>query len=197
MGSSSYPVGLSEWVIGKKIEQRFGLIGIARLIKLVELVAERNAPATTAPSAVVAWGDFMAALHCNNEIATEFLAYCDHARVIDQGSEDGRLRLTLVGELAMRLACAEAVAAPPVGRLLFVTHQQWAEWFKAELSCPPYLVNDPVTLKLFRRWCATNVTVDEVEAAIERSKHAQEAPHPAALHDHMKALRLEKLRAIG
>ena len=55
------PAGLSGLVIAKKLEQRFGLLGFARMVKLVELVAELSAP-DASPSAVVAWGDFILAL---------------------------------------------------------------------------------------------------------------------------------------
>lgn len=68
----------SSLVISKKLEQRFGLIGLARLLKLVELVTERL-PAEGPPSVVLAWGDFLTELSCNQEQAVEFLAYCDHA----------------------------------------------------------------------------------------------------------------------
>lgn len=198
MTATIFPVGLSEMVIGRKVEQRFGLLGLARLLKLVELVMERVDRSTTVPgmSAVVAWGDFLAALHCSQEEAGEFLSYCDHARVLDRGNEDGRLRLTLVGELVARLVPAEAPPLAVGARQLFDSDKQWAEWFKADLNCPPYLLNDSATRQLFRRWVATNVTTDEVEAAIDRAIKASEAPHPAVLHDHLKALRVDKLRAL-
>lgn len=196
MNAAIFPVGLSEMVIGRKVEQRFGLLGLARLLKLVELVTERADKAAPSLTALVAWGDFLAALHCDQEAAGEFLSYCDHARVLDRGTEDGRLRLTLVGELAARLVPVEAPAQAVGERQLFATDKQWAEWFKADLNCPPYLVNDTATRQLFRRWCATNVTTDEVEAATARAIKAGEAPRPAVLHDHLKALRLDKLRAL-
>lgn len=196
MSAAAFPVGLSGMVIGRKVEQRFGLLGLARLLKLVELVMDRVDGSRAAPTAVVAWGDFLAALHCNQEDAGEFLAYCDHARVLDRGDEDGRLRLTLVGELVTRLVPAEAPPLAAGARQLFDSPKQWAEWFKADLNCPPYLVNDPSTRQLFRRWCVNNITTDEVEAATERAIKAGEAPYPAILHDHLKALRGDKLRAL-
>jgi hypothetical protein len=196
--SSPKPWLWSSLVISKKLEQRFGLIGMARLLKLVELVDERL-PAEGPLTVVLAWGDFLTELSCNQEQATEFLAYCDHARVLDQATEDGRLRLTLVGELALRLRPAVPTPQPQAsGRLLFDTDKQWAAWFKDDLNCPPYLANDPLTRQLFRRWCATNVTVDEVEAATERALAAGEAPLPLVLHDHLKVIRQAKIdRAVA
>lgn len=197
MKSAYFPVGLSEMVIGRKVEQRFGLLGLARLLKLIELVTERADREVSTPTALVAWGDFLTALQCNQEDAGEFLSYCDHARVLDRGDEEGRLRLTLVGELVARLVPADSPAIIAGSRQLFVTDKQWAEWFKSDLNCPPYLVNDSSTRQLFRRWVVTNVTTDEVEAATERAIKAGEAPHPAVLHDHLKNLRVDKLRALA
>lgn len=196
MSATAFPVGLSGLVIGRKVEQRFGLLGLARLLKLVELVMEGADGADEAPSIVIAWGDFMAVMQCNQEQAGDFLGYCDHARVLNRGNDDGRLRLTLVGELAAPWRATEAAPMAVGQRQLFNTDKQWAEWFKADLNCPPYVVNDPLTRQLFRRWCVNNITTDEVEAATERAIKAGEAPGPAILHDHLKALRGEKLRAL-
>lgn len=188
----------SSLVISKKLEQRFGLIGLARLLKLVELVTERL-PVDGPPSVVLAWGDFLTEMSCNQEQAVDFLAYCDHARVLDQATEDGRLRLTLVGELASRLRPVVPTPLPQAsGRQLFDTDKQWATWFKDDLSCPPYLVNDRLTRRLFRRWCANNITVDEIEAATELALKAGEAPQPAVLHDYLKTVRQTKIdRALA
>lgn len=186
------PAGLSDLVISRKLEQRFGLLGFARMVKLVELVAALSAP-DSPTSVVIAWGDFMIAVGCNQEAAGEFLAYCEQARVIDRATEDGRLRLTLIGELAV-MVTSEAPPPPvPSGPLLFTADKQWTAWFIAELNCPPYLANDPATRQLFRRWCATNVTVDEVQAAVELAIKASEAPQPAVLHDHLKTVRNTKI----
>ena len=197
MSAPIFPVGLSAMVIGRKVEQRFGLIGLGRLLKLVELVTERANPAGALLTAVVAWGDFLAALDCDQETAGDFLSYCDHARVLDWSTEDGRLRLTLVGELWARLVPAEVPVQAMGDRQLFTTAKQWVEWFKVDLNCPPYLLNDTATRQLFRRWCVNNITTDEVEAATARAIKAGEAPHPAVLYDHLKALRGEKLRALN
>lgn len=190
---STFPLSLSGAVIGRKVEQRFGLLGLARLLKLAELVAARADREAKRISAVVAWGDFMAALQCSQDEAVEFLTYCDHARVIDQGRDGERLELTLVGEMAAFMA----PPPPPAPVVVFETERQWAEWFAADLNCPPYVRNDPVTRALFRRWCAVNVTVAEVEAAALRAVNAGGAPTPATLQDHIRAIRQEKINAAG
>lgn len=197
MRSSSPALWWSRLVIAKKLEQRFGLIGMARLLKLIELVLER-APEEGPLSAVLAWGDFMGALSLDTEGANAFLTYCEHARVLDRGNEDGCLQVTLVGELVAHLRPVEAVDPQVGGRVLYATDKQWAAWFRDDLNCPPYLVNDPLTRQLFRRWCATNVTVDEIEDAAKRALEAGQAPVPATLHDHLKIVRQTKIaRAVG
>lgn len=193
MPSSEWPFRLFDLTVFRKVDQRFGMLGAARLIRLIELVLEQVADSDQPLTAVMAWGDFMTAMSCNSEQAAEFLAYCDHARAIDRADVDGRLSLTLVGELAARFRPADSGPRPVPGRVLFETDKQWAEWFKGELNCPPYLANDPSCRRIFRRWCATNVTVDEMEAAIERAMKAGEAPSPAVLHDHLRAYRQAKI----
>lgn len=185
------PAGLSGLVIVRKVEQRFGLLGFARLLKLVELVAD--AATVPAPaSAVVAWGDALQALGCGQDDAAEFLTYCEHAQVLERSGSEGRLRLTLRGELEAMLVEASADAPRPAP-VLFATEQQWVDWFLADLDCPPYLANDVMSRQLFRRWIATNVTVEEAEAAMQRVIEAREAFSPAVLHDHLAAVRKAKI----
>ncbi|WP_133295905.1 hypothetical protein [Pseudomonas sp. AFG_SD02_1510_Pfu_092] len=181
-------------MIGRKVEQRFGLSGLARLFKLAELITDRADNGAKRLSAVIAWGDLLRALQCDQASTQEFLTYCDHARVVDRKNEGERVRLSLVGELASLLAGPDPAAS---SRTLFDREEQWAEWFAADLNLPPHLRNEPETRRVFRLWCASNVTIDEVEAAAIRATTAREAPHPHVLHTHIKALRQEKIRAAG
>ncbi|SFB46270.1 hypothetical protein [Azotobacter beijerinckii] len=185
------PGGLSALVIARKLEQRFGLVGFARLFKLVELVAD--AATVPAPaSAVLAWGDVLQGLGCGQDDTVEFLTYCEHAQVLDRASDDGRLRLTLRGDLAAMLIDPPAVSVPATP-VLFTHEQQWIDWFLAEWSCPPYLAAEPSTRQLYRRWIASNVTVEEAEDASARVMAAREVPVPAVFHDHLMAVRKEKI----
>ena len=70
---------------------------------------------------------------------------------------------------------------------------QWRQWFEAELSMPPLLGKDPYTQDLFRRWCATNVTIAEMEQAIDLARNANTGPSPAALHEFLKTVRNTKI----
>lgn len=184
------PGGLSSLVIVRKVEQRFGLLGFARLLKLVELVADASTvPAPAA--AVLPWGDVLQGLGCGQDAAVEFLTYCEHARALDRGAEDVRVRLALLGELAAMLV--EAPPPAPTSPVLFNDEQQWVDWFLAEWNCPPYLAAEPGSRQLYRRWIAANVTVEEAEAAAARVMAAREVPAPTVLHDHLMAVRKEKI----
>lgn len=184
--------GLSGSVIVRKVEQRFGFPGYARLIKLLELMSVAGPVVEGAP-VVMPWADVLEVLQTGDMHAREFLKYCEDAKALRVTRDDGRFQVTLFGELAALMASAPTVPAVVAGPVLFETDEQWADWFATDLDCPPYLVNDASTRQLFRRWCATNVTVAEVEAAIELAIKAKEESHPAALHDHLKTVRNTKI----
>lgn len=184
--------GLSGLVIVRKIEQRFGFPGYARLIKLLELVSAAG-PIVDGQSIAVPWADVLEILQVGDMRAREFLMYCEEAKALRVTRDGGKFHVTLCGELAALMASAPTAPGLPAGPVLFETEDQWAEWFAADLNCPPFLANDACTRQLFRRWCATNVTVAEVEAAVELANEAKEEPHPAALHGHLKTVRNTKI----
>lgn len=190
MGGFNVPAGLSSLVIARKVEQRFGLPGFARLLKLVELVADASTkPASDA--ALLDWGDVLQALG-SQDAAAEFLSYCETAGVLERAGGD-RLRLALRGELACLLAPVAEQQAPAASPVLFTREQEWVDWFLADMNCPPYLANDASSRQLFRRWIATNVTVEEADAAMRLAIEAREAPAPVVLHEHLQAVRRAKI----
>jgi hypothetical protein len=184
--------GLSGLVVVRKLEQRFGLAGYARLIKLLELISV-SGPVIEGEPVSLPWADVLESLQAGDMHAREFVSYCEEARALRVTRDAGQLLVTLCGELVVLMASDPMVPEVVVGPVLFETDDQWADWFSADLNCPPYLANDASTRYLFRRWCATNVTVAEVEAAIELAIKAKEAPLPAALHDHLKTVRNTKI----
>lgn len=184
--------GLSELVIVRKVEQRFGFPGYARLVKLLELIGGAG-PVVDGEPVVMPWADVLEIWQLADMRSREFLKYCEEANALRVTRDDGLFQVTLCGELAALMASAPMVPAVSAGPVLFETEDQWAAWFAADLNCPPYLANDACTRQLFRRWCATNVTVAEVEAAVELAIKAKEEPLPAALHDHLKTVRNTKI----
>ena len=184
--------GLSDLVVVRKVEQRFGFAGYARLIKLLELISSMR-PAVDESPVGIAWADVLEALQADDLRAREFLAYCEDARALRVTRPEGTFEVELCGELVALMASAPAVLSSVSGRVPFESEKEWVDWFAADLNCPPYLANDACTRQLFRRWCAVNVTVAEIEAAVELAIGAKEAPHPAALNEHLKTVRKKKL----
>lgn len=183
--------GLSGLVVVRKLEQRFGMVGFGRLVKFLELVGEADPVADGGP-VVVAWADALESLQAGDSVVWEFLTYCEKAGVLRVMREEGRLQVMLCGELCALMASTPVVSAMP-GPVLFESDEQWADWFAADLNCPPHLASDVQTRRLFLRWCATNVTVAEVEAAIELAVGDKRAPLPAVLHEYLKTVRNNKI----
>ena len=183
MPALNLPCDFSGLPIVLKVEQRFGLAGYARLIKLLELFAAsplRDAGVIELP--VSDWGD---ALQAGPHDVTTFLAYLAKADwlTVEQSEEPGApLRVTLT---------TFAEFLPPLE--LPKIADQWRRWFEFELSMPPLLGKDPYTQDLFRRWCATNVTIEEMELAIELARNANTAASPPALHEFLKTVRNTKI----
>ena len=177
------PADFSALPIVHKVEQRFGLSGYARLIKLLELFASsplRHAGVIELP--ISDWGD---ALQAGPHDLNTFLVYLTKAAwlTMEQAEELGApLRVTLI-------AFAEFLAPLELPKIA----DQWRQWFEAELSMPPLLGKDPYTQDLFRRWCATNVTIAEMEQAIDLARTANMGPSPTALHEFLKTVRNTKI----
>ena len=183
MPALNWPAGFSTRPVVLKVEQRFGLAGFARLIKLLELFAAsplRDKGVIELP--VSEWADALQAGPLNASVLLDYLSsdgWLSQAR----GEEPGApLRVTLTD-------FADFLPALDMPK----TAEQWCAWFTSELSMPDQHGTDPDNQALFRRWCATNVTIDEVEAAVELAIKASEAPTPAALHDHLKTVRNTKI----
>jgi hypothetical protein len=185
------PADLSAQTIARKVEQRFGLPGFARLVKILELLAAspyRDSALIELPAS-----DWLDALVMGRAEFDEFFTYLTAADwlTLEQGAEPGApLRVTLlqVGDLL-----------PGAGDLnLFTKPCQWQAWCIAELGMPKEATTDPYVQQLFRRWCASNVTVTEAGEAVQAAIAKQNSLHPTALHTELQAIRaarLERARA--
>lgn len=78
--------GLSDLVVVRKVEQRFGFAGYARLIKLLELISSMR-PAVDESPVGIPWADVLEALQADDLRAREFLAYCEDARALRDQKE--------------------------------------------------------------------------------------------------------------
>lgn len=180
------PADFSAQVTVRKVEQRFGLIGFARLVKLLELLAA--SPARDLCVIELAPSDWLEALQIGRSDLDAFLLYLSTANWLtyDAGEEPGApLRVTLL-QAGSLLPSAEDPQ-------LYTKACQWAAWCTAELGMPPDLTKNPYTQQLFRRWCASNVTVLEMQGAVQAAIAKQGSLGASALHDELQLIRRQRL----
>lgn len=183
MSSLNLPANFSALPIVLKVEQRFGVAGFARLIKLLELLP--SSPDHALGIIELPASDWQSALQVGSHDLTAFLAYLatDGFLSVEQSQESGApLRVTLAGPCDF----LPAAQLPKVAN-------EWCQWLAVELSMPAHHGKDPYNQSLFRHWCATNVTIDEMNAAIELAIKAGAGLTPSNLHTFLKTVRKEKL----
>ena len=77
---------------------------------------------------------------------------------------------------------------------VLLTHAgQWSFWCETELNMRRELVADPNSQALFRRWCASNVTVTEMLQACEEAAPAHPVLTPNILHAQLQLVRRARL----
>lgn len=169
----------------RKVEQRFGLAGFGRMVKIVELLATSNE--RTAGRVALRPSDWIDALQCVRHELDEFLGYLQKAGwlTVAQDDEGAPLVVTL----------SNPAQYLPDGSdpQLFTEAAQWAEWCATDLTFPAWLINDPATQQLFRRWCAANVTTQEMAEAADLAIAAAKAVSPVELHEQLQAVRRQRL----
>ena len=183
--SLSLPPDFSALPIVLKVEQRFGAAGFARLVKLLEQFA--GSPSRDVGLIELAASDWRDALQVGPLELNVFLSYlaADGFLLLEQGAEPGApLRVTLTDFSAF----LQPLQLPRVAN-------DWRLWFAAELSMSEVHGKDPYNQSLFRRWCATNVTIAEMNAAIELAVKDGTGLTPANLHTLLMTVRKDKLEA--
>ena len=181
--SLSLPSGFSSQPIVLKIEQRFGLSGFARLVKLLEQLAA--SPSQGRGVIELSASDWRDALQAGPLELNVFLAYlaADGFIALEQGPEPGSPLRVTVSQPASFL--------PPL--LLPRAANHWHQWLVSYHGLSEQQGKDPYNQSLFRRWCATNVTIDEMNAAIEQANKAGTALEPVGLHTLLMTVRKDKL----
>lgn len=190
MPALNLPSGFSTSVVARRVENRYGLAGFARLIKLLEILASSD----TASGGIVPLprSDWSGALGVSDEELYDYLGALMRFGwlTFSEGAEPGAPLVVVF--------CQADDYLPRAEPLLFTSPDQWAFWCETELNMRREVAGDPLTLGLFRRWCASNVTVTEMHQACEEA-----APHnaeltPSVLHAQLQSVRrarLEKARA--
>jgi hypothetical protein len=177
---------LSNQPLTRKVEQRFGLPGFARLVKLLELLAA--SPCRDAGLIEMPVSDWLEALRCGREEFDTFLAYLTAANwlTVEQDAEAGApLRVTLL--------LAESLLPTADSPQLYTKPCQWAAWCVVELGMPPSLSTDPYNQQLYRRWCASNVTTLEMQAAVHNAVKGKNSLSPQVLHEELQLIRRQRL----
>ncbi len=176
------PAGLSAGGPGSSVERAFGLEGYARLVKLLELLAGYDpAAAGVLTMTSAAWCEW---LNASPGELRQFLEHLGRSGWLRYSQEDGVITVDL-------LKADDFLPGP--APVLFTDPGQWLFWCETELNMPRHVSGDPYTLQLFRRWCASNVTVTEMLQACELASQGQPDLSPPALHRHLQAVRRLRL----
>lgn len=173
-------------VIACKIEQRFGLAGFARLVKLLELFgasSERSAGRLSLPLS-----DALDALRCGRAELELMLSYLSAADFLAFELDVSHSAVLVV--VLSQPAPFLGTSADPA---LLARPCDWATWGRTELSWPPDQVTEPYSQQLFRRWVATNVTTCEAVAAANAQLDTGGDINPPALHAAIARHRAERL----
>jgi hypothetical protein len=164
------------------VERAFGLAGYARLLKLLELLAGYDPSAAgVLTMTAAAWCESLSASPGELRQLFEHLGRSGWLRY----SHDD-------GSIAVDLLKADDFLPGPAP-VLFADPAQWVFWCETELNMPRQVSSDPYTQQLFRRWCASNVTVTEMLQACELAAQGQPDLSPTALHRHLQTVRRLRL----
>lgn len=181
------PGSLSAGSLVINLERRFGLIGYARLIKTLELLA--LSPRREEGVVSMPLSDWLDALQAPHDELFSFLNALRQSSWIaySHGDEPG-------APLVVDFLQAESFL-PEDAPILFHAAEQWAFWCETELNMPRQVTADAYTQQLFRRWCASNVTVTEMVLACEAAaKGPVVSLSPDSLHAHLQSVRGERLK---
>ena len=173
---------LSENETVRRITQRLGSVGFARLVKIIE-------ECTDTGMVSLSWSDWLGLLECNRDQFDELLAVLDKFGAFRASQAEGvsvPLMLTMGQPLQFLLA------KPDPATEVHTRPDQWETWIKTELCSPAWLVKDEATQALFRHWCASNVSLAEVSSAMELAALANDLS-PVGIHEQIKTARASRL----
>lgn len=189
MPALNLPSNFSGSAIAGRVEKRFGLSGFSRLIKLLEALASSDPG--TGGIVPLPKSDWLDALQASPEELHELLNFLTKCGWLtySEGQEPG-------APLVITFKHADEFL-PQAEPLLFVSAEQWVFWCETELNMRREVTGDPHTLALFRRWCASNVTVTEMLQACDEAAPSNPELTPSVLHAQLQSVRrarLEKAR---
>lgn len=185
----SLPSNFSASPVAGRVEKRFGLVGFARLIKLLELLGSSDH--ATGGVVPLPKSDWLDALHASSDELHELLNFLSKAGWLtySEGDEPG-------APLVVAFLKADDFL-PAAAPILFTAADQWVFWCETELNMRREVTGDPNNQGLFRRWCASNVTVTEMLQACDEAAPTNPQLTPSVLHAQLQTVRrarLEKAR---
>ena len=172
----------SQHPVAQAVTKRLGLLGFARLVKIVE-------ECTDSGQVAMSWSDWLSTLECTRDQFDGLLACLAKLGVCTASQAEGvsaPLMLTLGAPLHFLLA------KPDPATVILTTAAQWAEWLAVELAAPNWLLSDPASQELFRRWCASNVSLAEMCQAAELAAKVPDVT-PVGLHEKWKEIRAKRV----
>lgn len=184
MAAFLHSARLSEDRYMQALQARFGLIGYARWLKTLELVA--SAPRGEVPGLVaMPWADWLMALECDDDALGELLEFAERSGKVRRHAD--RFEFVGFGDLL-------PVEPEPVP-FLFTAADQVSNWCAIELAMPGWLLERVETQRLFRRWVASNVTRDELEQAAQAAAKGAASLSPDAVHACLMEIRRARIEA--
>lgn len=182
------PARFSSDPIVERVQEKYGLEGYARLVKLLERLAEADPSAEGKVSGRLSgWLSLLQQSQAQFFAFLQFLARCGWVRFEPVSTLDAELTLEF---------CSAASHLPDLSPTLLSSPEQWAFWCEIELNMPAAMSRTEPAQSYFRRWCASNVTVTEMEAAIEEGARANDLSiTPSALNSRLASIRKARLEA--
>lgn len=185
MTALSFPSNFSALPDVWRVEKRFGLAGFARLIKLLELLGASD----PAVGGVVPLpkSDWLEALEASTDELHELLNFLSRSGWLSytEGDEPG-------APLVVHFHHADDFLPNPEP-ILFTAADQWVFWLETELNMRREVTSDPASQSLFRRWCASNVTVTEMIQACDEAAPTNPQLSPSVLHAQLQIVRRARL----
>lgn len=172
----------------RAVEQHFALLGFARYVKVLALLASEGQSGRV----VLSWEAWAALLAAQPEPLSEFFSVCQ-AQGVFTVEDDGE-QVAVECPALVREVPSEATTPDVASPLLFTHAEQWTAWFVEEMAYPPKIANRADNQRMFRRWCASNVTVEEMNTAVQITIKAGTGLGTAALHGHLQALRARRIK---
>ncbi|MET4696987.1 hypothetical protein [Endozoicomonas lisbonensis] len=195
---------LSQSDFVKNLQTEYGLNGYARYIKTLELVAGRMTEADQC-DLTLTWAEWEQKLAGKRRQLQAFFEFCHEKQAFIVEATEQHLKTKCPELLNLRdfhsknlqatgkktPSSAPKTSVNPVQ--LFTSADEWAQWFRRELSYTERKANSAENQRQFRLWIASNVTTEEVCQAVDIAIGAGSGIEATDLHTLVAQIRKQKL----